>query len=185
MKYLGGENKESPYTNKQKKDITELHPYFDELVKLVEKWIFKAPWAVGALFVLDLIQSVAVAPSEEQGIPLEMFELMVPWPPPLPPLKIEVSAWTFFEHSRDEIVSEIADRLFDYEQTLREMGIKEFPSDLIRHAKWWFDYYVNNKSLGKISGEGFETIKKDSNLDPKNIRKAIKEFSKLVEINIK
>ena len=104
------ESEDSPFTAEQKKDICRLTPYFDELIKLVDKWIFKAIWAVGTLFHFDMIQFVEVEPSKKQGISLEIFEPMVPWSPPLAPLKIEVSAWTFFEHSRDEIISEIADR---------------------------------------------------------------------------
>jgi hypothetical protein len=185
MKYFNGESKESPYTINQEKDINELKPYFDELVKLVEKWIFKAPWAVNALFAIDMIQFVEVEPSNKQGISLEIFEPMVPWPPPLPPLKLEVPAWTFFEYSRDEILDEIGDRLSQYEEKLKEIGIKEFPSSLLRHARWWFDYYVQNKSLDKISAEGINTGKGQANPYPKNIGNAIRKFSGLVDIDAK
>jgi hypothetical protein len=184
-KYLNRESTESPFTTEQEKDINELKPYIDELVKLVDKWIFKALWAAGALFYLDMIQSVEVEPSEEQGIPLDLFEPMVPWPPPLPPLKIEVSAWTFFGYSRDEIMSEIADRLFEYEEKLKEIGIKEFPSSLLRHARWWFEYYVNKKLLGKIAIEEVDIYKGQAVPDTKNINTAIRKFSKLVEIDTK
>jgi len=190
IKYLGGESRVSPFTTEQIKDINELKPYFDALIKLVKKWIFKAPWAVSALFVIDMlqsvdvIQSVAVVPSTEQCIPLEIFEQMVPWPPPLPPLKIEVSAWTFFEYTRDDITCEIADRLFEYEEKLKEIGIKEFPSSLLRHARWWVEHYVKNKSLVQISAQGINTGKGPANPYPKNIGKAIDKFSELVGIDI-
>jgi hypothetical protein len=185
VKYLSKESRVNPFSTEQEKDINELKPYFDALTRLVEKWIFKTPWAVGALFAMDLIQSVVVVPSRRQSIPLEKFELMVPWPPPITPLKIEVSAWTFFEYSRDEIICEIADRLFEYEEKLKETGIKEFPSSLLRHARWWFEHYVNGKSLVQISAQGINTGKGSANPYPKNIRKAIDKFSKLVEIDTK
>jgi hypothetical protein len=185
IKHLSGESGESPFIIEQVKDIDELKPYFDALIQFVEKWIFKAPWAVGALFSLDMIQSVAAVRSTTQCIPLEMFEQMVPWPPPLPPLKIEVSAWTFFEHTRDEIMDEIGGRLFEYEEKLKEIGIKEFPSSLSRHARWWFEYYVNGKSLVQISAQGINTDKGLANPYPKNIGKAIDKFSELIEIDIK
>lgn len=184
-KYLGGKSRLSPFTAEQEKDINELKPYFDALFKLVEKWIFKAPWAVKVLFIVDVIQSVAVVPSEKQGIPLEKVELMVPWPPPMLPLKLEVSAWTFFGYTRDEIMCEIADRLFEYEEKLKEIGIKEFPSSLLRHARWWFEFYINDKSLVQISAQGINTAKGPANPYPKNIGKAIDKFSELVGIDTK
>jgi hypothetical protein len=183
MKYLGGESKVRPYNKEQEKDISELEPYFDALNKLTEKWIFNSSWAANALFFMDLIDFVAVVPSNKQGVPLEIFEPMVPWPSLLPPLKIEVSSWTFFEYSRDEILADIADRLFEYEQKLKEIGIKEFPSSLLRHARWWFEYYVNKKLLGKIAIEEVNIYKGQAVPDTKNIKSAIRKFSKLVEID--
>jgi hypothetical protein len=184
-KYLSGESKVSPFTVEQEKDITELQPYFDALGKLAEKWKIKAPWAVGALFTADMIELLLVIPPEEQGIPLEIFEPMIPWPPPLPPLKIEVSAWTFFEYTRDEIMCEVADRLFEYEEKLKEIGIKEYPSSLLRHARWWFEYYVNDKPLGEIAAKWINTGKGQAIPHTKNISTAIRKFSKLVGIDIK
>jgi hypothetical protein len=185
MKYLGGESKVRPYNKEQEKDISELEPYFDALNKLTEKWIFKAPWAAGALFVLDLIQSMAVVPHEEIGIPMEIFEPMVPWPPPLPPLKIQIPSWTFFAFTRDDIMSEIAARISDYEQELKEMGIKEQPSSLIHHARWWFEHYVKGIKYDDIAQQ--ETYTPGGSLisHAKNVGKAVRDFTKLVDINPK
>jgi hypothetical protein len=132
-----------------------------------------------------MTQFVVAVPSEEQKNPLMMFEKMVPWSPPLPPLKIEVSAWTFFEYSRDEIMNEIADMLFEYEEELKKIGIKEFPSSLLRHAKWWFEHYVNGKTYDAIASEGIKTGKGETNPYPKNIRLAVRKFSKLIGIEIR
>jgi hypothetical protein len=183
IKYLSGEGGESPFNIEQRKDIKELEPYFDALIKLVEKWIFKAPWAVVALFIFDMTQFVAMVPFEEQRIPLEIFERMVPWSPPLPPLKIEVSAWTFFEYLRDEIMNEISDRLFEYEEELKKIGIKEFPSSLSRHAKWWFDHYVNHKKYDEIAQQETYTLGGSLISYAKNVGRAVQEFGKLVDIN--
>jgi len=149
--YFEGKSNMSPFTDEQEKDITELRPYFDALDKLAEKWKLKAPWAAGSLFIFDLSELLIFKPSERSGIPLEMFKQMIHWPPPLPPLKIEVSAWTFFAYSRDEIISEIKDRLYDYESRLKEIGIKEYPSRIVHHARWWFEHNVNGKTYDEIA----------------------------------
>ncbi len=108
---------------------------------------------------------------------------MAPWPPPLPPLKIEVSAWTFFVFSRDEITSEIADRLYDYEKKLKQIGIKEYPSSLVRHARWWFEHFVNGKKYDEIAQQETYTPGGSIISYAKNVGIAVRKFGKLVGIN--
>ena len=178
--YWEGNSNINPFTNEQEKDIAELQPYFDGLEKLAEKWKLNAPWAARALFTIDMIELLSYEPPEISYIPLEMFEQIMPWPPPLPPLKIEVSAWTFFVYSRDEIISEIKDRLFDYESRLKETGIKEYPSSLIQHARWWFEHNVIGKTYEEIAA--MEAKISGGTLIPyaKNVGMAVNKYSKLI-----
>ena len=181
-KYIEGKNSVSPFTDEQEKDIAELRPYFDGLGKLAEKWKIQAPWAAGALFAIDMIELLSKLP-ETSGIPLEMFEQIKHWPPPLPPLKFEVSAWTFSAYSRDEIISEIKDRLYDYESSLKEIGIKEYPSGLVHHARWWFEHNVNGKTYDEIAEMEGKTPGGSLISYAKNVGIAVNKFSKLISIN--
>ena len=181
--YFEGKSNMSPFTDEQEKDITELRPYFDALYKLAEKWKLKAPWAAAALFFSNIIELSSSKPPERSGIPLEMFEQMIHWPPPLPLLKFEVSAWTFFAFSRDEIISEIKDRLYDYESRLKKIGIKEYPSSLIHHARWWFEHNVNGKTYDEIAGMEGKTPGGSLISYAKNVGIAVNKFSKLIGIN--
>jgi len=180
--YLEGKSNISPFTNEQEKDIAELQPYFDGLEKLAEKWKLNAPWAVGALFTIDMIELLSYEPPGISHIPLEMFEQIIPWLPPLPRLKIEVSAWTFFVYSRDEIISEIKDRLFDYESRLKETGIKEYPSRIAHQARWWFEHNINGKTYDEIAGMEGEIPGGSLISHAKNVGIAVKKFSKLIGI---
>jgi hypothetical protein len=182
--YFEGTSSVSPLNYKQDKDIIELHPYIKALVKMVKKWKLNATWGWGALFTMDMIELLSCESPEISGVPLELFEKMIPWPPPLSPLKIEVSAWTFLAFSRDEIISEIKDRLFDYEERLKETGLKEYPSRLKHHARWWFEHNVNGKTYeeiaemeGKIPGGSLISY-------AKNVGIAVNKFSKLVGLDV-
>jgi hypothetical protein len=180
-----GTNNISLFTDEQKKDIAELQPYFEGLVKLAEKWKLKTPWAAGALFIFDIVELMYSIPPEMPGIPLEIFEKLIPWTPPLHPLKIDVSAWTFFTLSRDEIISEIKDKLYDYEMRLKEIGIKEYPSRIAHHARWWFEHYVNGKTYEEIAAMEGRTPDGSLISYSKNIGVAVNEFSKLIMLDLK
>jgi hypothetical protein len=82
-------------------------------------------------------------------------------------------------------MSEIAARISDYEQELKEMGIKEQPSSLIHHARWWFEHYVKGIKYDDIAQQ--ETYTPGGSLisHAKNVGKAVRDFTKLVDINPK
>ena len=111
--YMKGNTKKDPFPSDKFNYMVESQPYFDGLSELAHKWKLRAPWAVGILFLLDLIE---VSGDQEFlgkiDIPLEKLSLIYPWAPPLPPLEISVPAWAFFTDGRQAILEEIYKKCF-------------------------------------------------------------------------
>lgn len=176
--YINGKSNLCPFSAKFEKRAVQLIEYLDLLEKLAAKWKLNAPWAVSVLYnfdVLDVLQTRGT--KENTGIPLEKMESISPWPSPVPPLKIEVSAWAFSMYSRDEIIDEIADRLKEFEGKIKETGVKEYPSSLEKHARWWFEHYI----LGKTYPE----IEKEEEVLRETIKRKVWAFTKLIGIKVK
>jgi len=143
----------------------KLQPYFDGLGDLAYRWKLRAPWAVLVLYLHDMRDFLKASGMPENiDVPLEELELLYPWPPPVPALEIKVPAWALIHYSRKQIEAEIAMRLKDYESRIKAVGLKEYPSALENHARWWFEHYVKEKTYAELEEQfpraGQETIKR-------------------------
>ena len=157
----------------------ELGPYFDTLKHLASKWKLEAPWAGPMLYLYDKHDYLKeLGMPDTIDVPLDQMDLLYPWPPPLAPLEIKVSAWAFVFYSRREIQIKIARKLKDYERRLKSVGLKERPSALKNHAKWWFEHYVKEKTYRELA-EQFPQVEEET------IKRKVWEFSKLVGIRIR
>ena len=112
---------------------------------------------------------------EDIDVPLEQLDLLYPWPPPISPLEIKVSSWAFVFYGRKQIQAEIAKKLKEYEARLKTVGLKEKPSALENHAKWWFEHYVKGKPYQELAQQFPGT-------EEETIKRKVWEFSKLVGI---
>ena len=186
ISYMKGESKLDPLPVELAKGAAQLQLYFDALDKLAEKWKIKAPWAILILYIFDIIDALSLESlPEELDIPLEKIGSLIPWSPPLPLLKIEVSAWMLIVFGRDKIMSEIADKLKEYEGKLKGTGINEYPSSLENHARWWFEHYVNGKKYDEIAQMETETPGGSLISYAKNVGIAVRKFSKFIGVNLK
>jgi hypothetical protein len=186
VSFMKGESNLDPLPSEQAKAATQLQPYFDALGELAEKWKIKAPWSVVTLFNFDIIDALSFEGlPDELEMPLEKIDLLIPWPAPLPPLDIRVSSWMMIMSGRDAILSEIGEKLKEYEDKIKERGIKEYPSSIENHARWWFEHYVNGKKYDEIAQMETETPGGSLISYAKNVGIAVKKFSKLIGINLK
>jgi len=150
--------------------------YFEELEQLAFRWKLKAPWAGPMLHYRVLYGFITYSGFPETiEIPLEQLDLPYPWPPPLPPLEIKVPAWALVFYSRRDIQAELARKLEDYEDRLKAAGLKQRPSALQKHARWWFEHYVKGKPFREIA-ERFGGVEEET------IKRKAWEFSRLVGI---
>jgi hypothetical protein len=143
----------------------KLKPYFDSLEQLAYRWKLRASWAGPMLYIYeiyDLLEAIGVPQTID--VPLEQLDSLYPWPPPLPSLEISVSAWAFIFYGRKQIQAEVARKLRDYEGRLKAVGLKENPSALKIHARWWFEHHVKGKTYSELEQQylrvGQETIKR-------------------------
>lgn len=157
----------------------KLGPYFHDLEQLVSRWKLRASWAGPILHLYDLhnfFKVIGMA-TDAVDVPLDQLDLLYPWPAPLAPLEIKVSAWAFVFDGRKQIQAEIAKKLEDYEDQLKAVGLKEKPSALEVHARWWFEHFVRGKTYRELEQQfprvGQETIKRK-----------VWEFTKLAEIKV-
>jgi hypothetical protein len=186
ISYMKGESKLDPLPVEQAKDAAQLQPYFDDLDRLAEKWKIKAPWAILMFFIFDMIDALSLeSMPDELEIPMEKIGSLIPWSPPLPPLKMEVSAWMLILFGRDKIMSEIADKLKEYEGKLKGTDIKEYPSSLENHSRWWFEHYINGKKYDEIAQMETETPGGSLISYAKNVGIAVRKFSKFIGVNLK
>jgi len=144
---------------------SQLGPYFRSLEELASRWKLAAPWAGPMLYlyhIQDFLQMLGI--QKNIDIQLDQLDLLYPWPPPLPPLEIKVSAWAFYFSGRKQIQSEINKRLKSYEDNLKEKGVREYPSALENHARRWFEHHVKHKTYPELErryqGASQETIKR-------------------------
>lgn len=161
----------------------KLQPYAVGLADLAHKWKLRAPWAVPMLVLYDVIDlwKASGMPSEVD-MALEDFDLLFPWSPLVPALEISVPAWALILLGRQQAQKEVAKKFEAYEHELKAGGLKEYPSALQNHAKWWFEHYVHKKRYDEIAQE--ETYTPGGSLVSyaRNIGTAVKRFSNLIGI---
>jgi hypothetical protein len=156
--------------------FAQLQPYFDGLGQLAHKWKLRARWAVLTLFILDILDCwKAKGMPTEFDIPLEKFDSLYPWEPPAPPLTIAVPAWAVVLLGRKVVLKEVAKKLRQYGNQIKAAGLKEYPSALKTHARWWFEHYVKGKTYAEL-GKEFPRVGQET------IKRKVWEFSKLVGI---
>jgi len=167
--------------------VAQLQPYFDALDKLAHKWKLRAPWAAPMLIIYDMFDVLKIKGliPDEIDLPLEKFSSLYPWAPPVPTLEIEVPAWAIILQGRKGVLAAIGRKLRQYEKDIKAAGLKEYPSSLQNHAKWWFEYFVHGKKYDDIAQE--ETYGPGGYLISyaKNVGDAIRKFSRLIGIDIK
>jgi len=177
--YHKKEDKKDPFPADKFGYLSELQPYFDDLGKMADKWKLKARWAVDILFISDLRNQLKHnGLPDEIDIPIEELELIYPWEAPLPPLKIEVSAWAIILGGRQAVQTEINKKLQEYESQIKTTGLHEYPSALDKHAGWWFEHYVHKKTYPELE-------QKNPQVSSESIKRAVWKFSKLLNIKIK
>jgi hypothetical protein len=67
----------------------------------------------------------------------------------------------------------------------KEIGIKEYPSRIAHHARWWFEHYVNGRTYEEIADMEVKTPGGSLISYAKNVGIAVNKFSKLIGINMK
>jgi hypothetical protein len=164
----------------------ELRPYFTDLEQLAYGWKLRAPWA-GPMLHLDYLHDCLKGLGMPDAIDVtsEQLELVYPWPPPLAPLEIKVSAWAFVLYGRKQIQADIAERVKDYENRLKTLGLTEYPSSLEKHARWWFECFVHGKKYDDIAQEEAYTPDGSSICYARNVGDAVRRFSRLIGIDAK
>jgi len=181
--YYKNEGKEDPFPADKFGYLSELQPYFDNLGELAYKWKLKAPWAVGTLYISDLINLLKHnGLPDEIDIPIEDLELIYPWEAPLPPLKIEVFAWAIILSGRQAVQNEINKKLREYESQIKIKGLHEYPSSLDKHAKWWFEHYVHHKTYDEIAQLEIHTPGGSLISYARNVGAAVRNFARLIGI---
>jgi len=159
-----------------KQTYVKLEPYFHDVEQLACRWKLKASWAGPLLYLYDMHDCLkGLGVPDAIDVPLEQLDLLYPWPPPVSPLEIKVSAWAFVFYGRKQIQVEIAKKLKEYEARLKTVGLKEKPSALENHAKWWFEHYVKGKPYSELAQQFPGT-------EEETIKRKVWEFSKLVGI---
>ena len=77
------------------------------------------------------------------------------------------------------ILKVIERKLASYETLLKERGLQELSSSLERHAKWWFEHYIKNKTYDDIA----DSERKVGGGNSKYIGACVRRFSKLIGID--
>jgi len=174
----------SPFFPEASVYAAQLQPYFDALNKLAYKWKLRAPWAVPMLIIYDMFDVLRIKGliPGEIDMPLEEFDSLYPWEPPLLPLEIKVSAWAIILQGREKVLTEIGKKLHKYENKIKAAGLSEYPSSLQKHAKWWYAYSVQHRTWRQIADEVAE-VDPEGGPQPENIRKAVTRFSKLIGVS--
>ncbi len=164
-----------------------LQPYGDALNKLAYRWKLRAPWSVPMLFIYDMfdvLRSMDLT-SDEIDLPLEAYANLYPWSAPLPPLEIKVPAWAIVLHGRKQVLVEVSRKLQQYEKEIRATGLREHPSSLHTHAKWWFEHFVRGKKYDDIAQEEIRTPDGSLIAYARNVGEAVRKFSRLIGIDVK
>lgn len=169
-----------------KRIYSKLGPYFNDLEQLASRWKIKASWAGPMLHLYDIhdyLKELGIPDAID--VPLDQLDLLYPWPPPVAALEIKVSAWAFVLYGRKKIQADIAERLKNYEDRLKTLGLTEYPSSLEKHARWWFEHFVHGKDYDDIAQEEAYTPSGSSISYARNVGDAVRRFSRLVGINTK
>ncbi len=190
LAYRKGESERNPLPYEQFYEqfpyFDQFQPYFDGLHDLAYRWNLRAPWAVLLLFYCDIVDCwKAKGMPSEFDIPLEKFDSLFPWEPPALPLTITVPAWAVVVRGRRAVLEEVAGRLKQYENQIKAAGLKEYPSALKTHARWWFEHYVHRKRYDDIAQEETYTPGGSLIAYAKNVGDAVRRFSKLIGIDAK
>lgn len=175
--YKGGKD---PFPAERFSYIAELQPYFDMLEELAYKWKLRAPWGVLVLFLHDIFDVVLSAGfPKEVDLSLEEFDSLYPWLAPAPPLELRVPSWAMIVLGRRQVMKEISLRLRQYEHSLKTAGLKEYPSSLEKHARWWYEHYVNGAQYPEIEKRYQNEVGSES------IKRAVWNFSRLIGVKVK
>jgi hypothetical protein len=159
-----------------KQTSVKLAPYIHDVEQLAYRWKLRASWAGNMLYLYDMHDCLReLGMPDDVDVPLEQLDLLYPWPPPIPPLEIKVSSWAFVFYGRKQIQVKVAGELKEYEARLKAAGLKEKPSALENHAKWWFEHYVKETPYAKLA-------KQFPGTEAETIKRKVWEFSKLIGI---
>ena len=158
-------------------DFSSLKPYYDAIERLAKKWKLNAPWATDAILLSEEMASSSNGePDGKTGISLNILEQLSSSIFPMESLKIEIPALALFFYSRETILADISNTLKNFENKIKETGIKEFPSSLEKHAHWWFEHYVLDKKYKEIGKQ--EVVVEET------IKRKVWEFTRLVGIKV-
>ena len=167
--------------------MAQLQAYFDALSKLAYRWKLRAPWATPMLIIYDMFDVLRIRGLVPDAIdlPLEGYISLYPWEAPVPALEIKIPAWAIVLQGRKRVLLEVGKRLRQYEEDIKVAGLKEYPSSLQRHARWWFEHFVHDKGYDDIAQE--EIYAPDGSLVSyaRNVGKAVRSYSRLISIDIR
>jgi hypothetical protein len=187
IEHVKNVKKEPPFFPKAAVYVTQLQPYFEALSKLAYRWKLRAPWAVSMLVIYDMCDVLRIEGlvPDRVDVPLEEFDSLYPWSPPLPPLEIKIPAEAVVLQGREKVLAEVKRKLQQYENKIKATGLTEYPSSLQNHAKWWFEHFVRGKKYDDIA-QG-ETYRQEGSLisHAKNVGEAVRKFSRLINIEVK
>jgi len=173
------------YINQIRQKEDKLQPYADKLAELAPRWKLKAPWAVPMLIFFDMADILREAGMpEEIDIPIELFDFLYPFQPVLRPLEIKVSSLAFIFYDKREIMSQVSKKIDEYEANLKKEGLRERPSAVKNHAKWWFEHYVHNKTYDEIAQKEGYTPGGSLISYARNVGTAVRRFSRLIGISL-
>jgi hypothetical protein len=163
---------------------TQLGDYEKILADLAYRRHLKASWA-GYALILDHVQDMMfnLMPEDFRNaeIPIEMLEPFLP-SAPLKPLKFQVNAYELMFSGRQEIQNKFAKALADYENKLKSPGWRELPSALERHAYWWFEHYIHQKTYDEIAQSEIYTPGGSLISYARNVGTAVRNFARLIGI---
>ena len=157
---------------------TLLSSCFSEMKKIAYKWKFKIP-EVGLLLFLAKVTDVATTGGVKMVLGPDFHPTISVEIPPLEFGKIQ--PWTFFAMSQTDILSTLGKKLSDYAHLLQEAGLKKYPYKLDKHAYWWFQAIVQDKTWEELADEEAQ-YDEDGGPHKENIKKAVILFSSLVGI---
>lgn len=162
----------------------QLGEYEKALADLAYRWQLKASWAGYALIldhILDMTINMMPEDFRNAEIPVEMLDPFLP-SAPLKPLKFQVNAYELMFSGRQETQNKFAKALADYENKLKSLGWRELPSALERHAYWWFEHYIHQKTYDEIAQSEIHTPDGSLISYARNVGTAVRNFARLIGI---
>lgn len=169
----------------------QLKPYVKRLNNLAYNWKLRALWASDELMFRD-VQRVQEAIMNAADVTVlnklsnEQIHKLIDkeeglLPSDIWPAYMNIVSF-YLAGGRGGYISEVNDRLGDFEGKLKASGAKEPPSALRKHAEWWFDHYVHDIEFPEIA-ERIAKIDDRGGPQAENIRKAVIRFSELLGID--